>query len=62
MAVQPWEAVLGGALAVAIMVLWWPRVRASLRDSPRAGWAQWRDALLPLALVVGFVLLLIAML
>jgi len=60
MAVQPWEALLGAGLAVVLVVWWWPRMRRGMADAPRADAAMWRGALLPLAAVVAFVVLLIA--
>jgi hypothetical protein len=56
-----WEQILLGVLA--LLVLFWvrPGVRAALEKSRDAEDKDWRGALLPVAVVVLFVLLLIGM-
>ena len=54
-----WEILLGG-LAAVLVVLWFrPGIRAAIERS-RTAQKDWPAALIPLALVVLFVLLLIA--
>jgi hypothetical protein len=53
-----WEIVLGG-LAAALVILWFqPGIKATLERS-RTAKKDWPAALIPIALVVLFVLLLI---
>jgi hypothetical protein len=51
-----WAAALG-------MMLWFlfPRAKEWLEHGPKAQDGDWKAVLLPIALVIGFVLLLIAM-
>lgn len=53
-----WEILLGGALA--LLVIWWfrPGLQAA-RERSRNAKKDWPAVLIPLALVVGFVWLLI---
>jgi len=44
-----------------MVILLWPRAMDLLRNGPRGSSDDWKAALLPLALVVGFVVLLILM-
>jgi len=60
-ALATWEQVLLGLLAVVVVVWMWPGLKASLERSPKAGAGDWRAVLLPLAAVVLFVLLLVAL-
>ncbi|WP_297529238.1 hypothetical protein [Thiohalobacter sp.] len=53
---------IGSALLMGLMViLLWPRAMELLRNGPRGTAEDWKAALVPLALVVGFVVLLILM-
>lgn len=55
-----WEILLGGLVAV-LMILWFrPGIKASIERS-RAAKKDWPAALIPLGLVVLFVLLMIQM-
>lgn len=47
-------------LLAALIVFFWPRARAAMKDAPAATGSDWRSVLLPILVVVGFVLLLIA--
>ncbi|MEQ1558302.1 MAG: hypothetical protein ABL933_05105 [Methyloglobulus sp.] len=55
-----WENVLLGALALLVIFWMKPGIKASIEKSKTAQ-ADWPGALIPLALVVVFVLVLIAM-
>jgi hypothetical protein len=55
-----WEILLAGLVAVLIILLFRPGIKAALEHSRQAP-KDWPAVLLPLALVVLFVLLLIAM-
>jgi hypothetical protein len=51
---------IGWALALAAMLVFLiPRARHMLKNSPKAGEGDWGAVLVPLALIVGFVVLLI---
>lgn len=51
---------IGWALALAAMLVFLiPRARHMLKNSPKPGEGDWGSVLVPLALVVGFVILLI---
>ncbi len=53
---------IGSALLLGTMViLVWPQAMKMLKESPKGSSDDWKGALLPIALVVGFVLLLMAM-
>jgi hypothetical protein len=56
-----WEKVLLGLLAVVLVVWLWPGLKASLERSPKTEGSDWKAVALPLAAVVLFVLLLIAL-
>lgn len=53
-----WEILLGGAVAVALILWFRPGIKAALERS-RTAKKDWPAALIPLGLVVLFVLLLI---
>ena len=51
---------IGWALALAAMLVFlFPRTRHMLKHSPKAAEGDWMSVLIPLALGVGFVVLLI---
>ena len=53
---------IGSALLVGLMlVLLFPRARQMLKESPKGSRSDWMSALLPLAAVVLFVILLMTM-
>ena len=56
-----WMKVGAAILMVMMVVLWFPRMRDLLKNSPSASGRDWLGALLPLALVIGFVALLMAL-
>lgn len=55
-----WEVVLLGAMGVMIFFFMRPNLKARLEQSKQATGQDWKAFLLPLALVVAFVVLLIA--
>ena len=55
-----WEILLAGLVAVLVIFLFRPGIKAALEQSRQAP-KDWPAVLLPLALVAFFVLLLIAM-
>ena len=56
-----WMKILSAALIVMMLVFLFPRARQMLTESPKGSSQDWISALIPLALVIGFVVLLIAM-
>lgn len=58
---ETWEKVLLGMGAAALVVWFWPGLKASLQQSREAKDKDWRSAVVALALVVLFVVLLIAL-
>ena len=56
-----WEQILVGVLALLVLLWFLPGVGAAMKQSREAQSKDWRGALLPVAMVVLFVLLLISM-
>lgn len=56
-----WMKIAWAAMLVMLLVFLYPRAKHWLEHGPKAEKGDWRSALLPLALVVGFVVLLVAM-
>ena len=54
-----WEQVLLGIAAFIMAFLFWPGVKAAMERSKSVENPDWKAALIPLALVVLFVILLI---
>ena len=53
---------IGSAILIVMMIVFiWPSARHWLKSSPKGDAQQWISALIPLALVVGFVVLLVAL-
>lgn len=55
-----WQIVLYGALALLIVFLYRPGIKAALERSKNAP-KDWPAVLIPIALVIGFVVFLIVM-
>lgn len=56
-----WEQILLGIGAVVLVFLFWPGVKAAMQKSREAENPDWKGVLLPVAAVIGFVILLIIM-
>lgn len=56
-----WEAVLVGVLALLVLLWFGPGVKQAVRQSRRGTAQEWRDVLVPIALVVLFIVLLVVM-
>jgi len=56
-----WEQLLLGIGAVALLFLFWPGAKAALEKSRQAENPDWKGALIPIAAVVAFIILLIIM-
>jgi hypothetical protein len=54
-----WIKIFSAVLIVGWIIYIWPRAKYWLKNSPKAQAGDWQAAILPLAAVVGFVILLI---
>lgn len=54
-----WLKIFSAVLIVGWIIFIWPRAKYWLKNSPKAQKGDWQAAILPLAAVVGFVILLI---
>ena len=54
-----WLKIFSAVLIVGWIIYIWPRAKYWLKNSPKAQAGDWQAAILPLAAVVGFVILLI---
>ena len=53
--------ILSAVLIVMMLVYLFPRAKAMLTESPKGDSSDWMSALIPLGMVVGFVILLMAL-
>jgi len=56
-----WEQVLLGLLVVVILVWFFPGLKRTLKNTPKATASDWKSLLIPIGLVVLFVLLLLSL-
>ena len=54
-----WEKLLLGVLVVIVLLWFTPGIKRSFKERRNASQAEWMGALVPIAAVVGFVILLI---
>ncbi|MGD8909065.1 MAG: hypothetical protein PVF13_07275 [Chromatiales bacterium] len=54
-----WVKIFSAILIVGWIIFMWPRAKYWMQNSPKAKKGDWQAAILPLAVVVGFVILLI---
>jgi hypothetical protein len=54
-----WLKIFSAILIIGWIIFIWPRAKYWLNNSPKAKKGDWQAAILPLAAVVGFVILLI---
>ncbi|MET0026190.1 MAG: hypothetical protein ABW101_01025 [Candidatus Thiodiazotropha sp.] len=54
-----WVKIFSAILIVGWLIFLWPRAKYWLKNSPKAQEGDWMAAVIPLALVVGFVAILI---
>ena len=54
-----WEKLLLGVLVVLVLLWFRPGLKAAFRERRQASQAEWLGALIPIALVAAFVILLI---
>jgi len=53
-----WEKLLLGALVVLVLLWFRPGLKAAFKERRSAGREEWMSVLVPIALVAGFVVLL----
>jgi hypothetical protein len=56
-----WMKIGSALLLVAMIAIVWPRARHMLKESPEGTSQQWLSALIPIAIVGLFIVLLVAM-
>lgn len=56
-----WQQLLLGALALGALWLFLPSAKRAVKEAPRGTASDWAGALIPIAAVVAFVMLLIAL-
>ncbi|MBT3014097.1 MAG: hypothetical protein KUF77_19335 [Candidatus Thiodiazotropha sp. (ex Lucina aurantia)] len=56
-----WTKIIWVILLGAMILFLWPRAKHMLKNSPKAQAGDWQAVLLPIAFVIGFVILLIMM-
>jgi len=56
-----WELLALGGIAILVVLIMMPRIRESMKRAEKQEQKDWKGALIPLALVALFVLLLISM-
>jgi len=56
-----WMKILSAVLLVMMLVYLFPRAKQMITESPKGSSEDWVSAMIPLALVAGFVILLIAL-
>lgn len=54
-----WVKIFSAILIVGWIIFMWPRAKYWMKNSPKAEKGDWQSAILPLAAVVGFVVLLL---
>ena len=55
-----WEKIIYAALLLMMIIFLWPRAKAMLQQSAQETERDWMGFVLPVAAVVGFVVLLMA--
>jgi len=56
-----WLKVGSALLLVMMLVYLWPRAMHMIKNSPKGSSKDWQAAIIPIALVIAFVFLLVAM-
>jgi len=56
-----WMKILSAVLIVMMLVFLFPQAKQMLSESPKGSSSEWVSALIPLGLVIGFVILLMAL-
>jgi len=58
---EMWMKISYALILGAMVVFLWPRAKAMLKHSPKAGPGDWRSVAIPILVVVLFVILLISL-
>lgn len=56
-----WLKIGSAVFLIAMIVFMWPRMKHAVANSPKGTMNDWMGYILPLAAVIGFVILLIKM-
>jgi len=56
-----WMQITSVLFGVALLVFLFPRAKAAVQNSPKAEKGDWMSFIVPIAAVIGFVILLIMM-
>lgn len=56
-----WLKIGSAALMIGMLVFIFPRMRQAMKNSPKGTAADWKGFIIPLAAVIGFVVLLMMM-
>lgn len=54
-----WMAIGSAILIIAMMIFIFPRLKESVKHSPKGTASDWMGFIIPLAAVIGFIILLI---
>jgi len=56
-----WMQIASAIMIIAMIVFLWPRAKHMVENSPKAEKGDWMSFIVPIAAVIGFVILLIMM-
>ena len=56
-----WMKIASALLLLVMLIFLWPRARQMMKESPKGSSDDWKAAIIPLAAVIGFVILLVMM-
>ena len=56
-----WMKIASALMLLVMLIFLWPRARQMMKESPKGGSDDWKAAIIPLAAVIGFVILLVMM-
>ncbi|MCW8827097.1 MAG: hypothetical protein OQK78_11820 [Gammaproteobacteria bacterium] len=56
-----WMKIISALFLTAMIIFLWPRAKQMIKESPKGSSEDWKGAIIPLAAVVGFVILLVMM-
>jgi len=56
-----WMAIGSAVLIIAMLIFIFPRMRESIKHAPKGNMSDWMGFIIPLAAVIGFIILLINM-
>lgn len=56
-----WMKITSALFLTAMIIFLWPRAKQMIKESPKGSSEDWKAAIIPLAAVVGFVILLVMM-